>query len=291
MARRPLLFALVLVLLFMMGVTLSACGGGGEATTTAVTTAGSGAGAGSETSTTTEAVSTDTNKAATDFTTKTIKITIHAAAGGSADVPIRGLLPYLEKQLGVAVIAENVEGGGGRTARAQLYKAEPDGYLLGTLTVPSIYLGQALYEGQYDTSKFTYISNIGGNDYRTVIVKADSPIQNWGDLVELSKTKKIVIAQRRLGATAHCERDHKQTAGLLTTHPVKRQRSPGTGAGRACGRRSCVEFGLRAVLKGSSYHRHSFPWPYGGTAGSSLIRGTWLQRYGHSLPDRGRRPA
>jgi tripartite-type tricarboxylate transporter receptor subunit TctC len=60
-----------------------------------------------------------------------IRLVVGFPAGGSSDAIARIVQPYVEKQLGQAVIVENRPGAGGAIAIGMVAKAPPDGYLIG----------------------------------------------------------------------------------------------------------------------------------------------------------------
>ncbi len=85
--------------------------------------------------------------AADKYPTRPIKLVITHAAGGSADIQARLIAPYIEKYLGQTLVLENMEGAGGRKARAAVYKMDPDGYNILITGYPSTVVGQLLYQG------------------------------------------------------------------------------------------------------------------------------------------------
>ena len=56
------------------------------------------------------------------------------AAGGATDAAMRGVTQYLEEELGIPVLTENVSGGLSAVGLLHVKTAEPDGYTIGTLT-------------------------------------------------------------------------------------------------------------------------------------------------------------
>ncbi len=62
---------------------------------------------------------------------RAIHLVVGFPAGGSSDAIARIVQPYVEKQLGQAVIVENRPGAGGAIAIGMVAKAPPDGYLIG----------------------------------------------------------------------------------------------------------------------------------------------------------------
>jgi tripartite-type tricarboxylate transporter receptor subunit TctC len=71
------------------------------------------------------------------FPTKTITCINPGAAGGSSNIGWRTLQPFLEKEMGVSVVIEDIPGGGGWVAWGALSNRAPDGYTVGGVHVPA----------------------------------------------------------------------------------------------------------------------------------------------------------
>ena len=132
-----------------------------------------------------------------------IKVILTHGAGGSVDTQARLIAPFIEKNLGGSLVVENMEGAGGRKARAFVFKAKPDGYTLLVTGMPSTVVGEMLYKGDYKTPEYTFIHNFMGKDYSIVAVADKSPIKDYKQLVEQSKTKKIKLGCAGTGTTDH----------------------------------------------------------------------------------------
>lgn len=140
-----------------------------------------------------------TNTASSDsgkpkFPTNTIKLEITHAVGGTVDTAARSIAPYLAKQLGVSVVPENVEGSGGRIARAKVFKDKADGYTILATGMPSAQLGQLLFDGSYKTMDFTFLGNIYGGDSGVIYVNASSNIKTFADLQKLATSGQVNLA-------------------------------------------------------------------------------------------------
>jgi len=126
---------------------------------------------------------------------KRIRMIITHGVGGSVDLPARAMIPYLEKAFGIPVVPENLEGNGGRRAMEEAFAAKPDGYTIVVSAFPSRLIGELLYpESKYKMKDFVHLGAWVGGDYRTVLVKADSPYKTFNDLMEAGKTKKLKAA-------------------------------------------------------------------------------------------------
>lgn len=75
--------------------------------------------------------------AAADFPTKYITVVCGYTAGGSTDVQMRGIVPYVQKYLGKGIIVENRPGANGIIAFNDVFSATPDGYTLLVTSIPA----------------------------------------------------------------------------------------------------------------------------------------------------------
>ncbi len=145
--------------------------------------------------------------AAEKFPAKPIKLVITHGAGGSIDLPSRGLAQYMQKYLGVAIICDNMEGAGGRRAMEYVFnQAKPDGYTIVASGFPSRLIGELIYDPKYKMKDFVHLGSWVGGDYRSIIVRADSPFKNFQDIVAESKKRKLTVAGGGgLGSTGHLQ--------------------------------------------------------------------------------------
>jgi hypothetical protein len=92
---------------------------------------------------------------------KTITVVSGVAPGGSGDIRIKALLPFLRKYIpgNPTLVVENMPGGGGRKAANHLYNnVRPDGLIIGVLAATAIPLEVLKESGvMFDSSKFTYL--------------------------------------------------------------------------------------------------------------------------------------
>ncbi|MDO9066819.1 MAG: tripartite tricarboxylate transporter substrate binding protein, partial [Chloroflexota bacterium] len=144
-----------------------------------------------------------TKAPAEKYPTRPIRVVQTHAPGGWLDTNTRLIQPYVEKYLGVSLAIENMEGAGGRKARAYVYTQPPDGYTILVTALPTAQLGEFLYAGEYKTTNFSFISTYAPQDVQVIAVAANSPIKTYKDLVELSKTKVL-----KLGTAGTATPDH-----------------------------------------------------------------------------------
>jgi tripartite-type tricarboxylate transporter receptor subunit TctC len=140
------------------------------------------------------------------FPNKNIQFVIPYAPGGGFDVYVRIIAPVMEKYLPnkVNIVPINIASGGGSRGVAQLYRAKPDGYSIGILNIPGMFiLQQQQGAGAYDLSKFSWIGAMGEGERYVISVGATSPLKTFTDLKALSAKRPIKLSVTGPEGTAY----------------------------------------------------------------------------------------
>ncbi|MBP1154525.1 MULTISPECIES: tripartite tricarboxylate transporter substrate binding protein [unclassified Paenibacillus] len=138
-------------------------------------------------------------KPAVDFPTKSVTIVVHTKAGGPTDTMARELAKAAEPLLGKTVMIENQPGGSGASQMAELAKAKPDGYTLGTLTPSQIGMWNSNLKEQFKVDSYSYVSGVQIDPY-VIAVHSESPYKTLQDLVDAMKAKPKTINVGGYGA-------------------------------------------------------------------------------------------
>jgi tripartite-type tricarboxylate transporter receptor subunit TctC len=114
--------------------------------------------------------------------TSVVTLVTHSSPGGGSDVFLRSMAPHLSRIMNSTMIVENVEGGSGAKAMAQLARARPDGAELYATTPTFIYTSlmsrpAATYHDLEPLVNIFY-------DPEVLFTAADSPYQTLKDVVE-----------------------------------------------------------------------------------------------------------
>lgn len=121
------------------------------------------------------------------FPNRPITIIVNFGAGGSTDTAVRLLAQIAEKALGVPLIIANKTGGGGAVGAAELAKAKPDGYTIGTVTSAPMTILPVMNRVSYDPFKdFAFISGFARYPYG-IYARANSPFKSIRDVVEAAR--------------------------------------------------------------------------------------------------------
>jgi tripartite-type tricarboxylate transporter receptor subunit TctC len=142
--------------------------------------------------------------AAEDFPTKDITFIIPYSAGGGFDNYVRAIAPVMETYLPnrVTVVPTNVAAGNGSRGINQLYRAKPDGTVIGIFNIPGMFILQQEGGAGYDLAKFTWLGGIGRDNYG-LGVAVTSPIKSVADLRALSQTRPIKFTTTGPEGTAY----------------------------------------------------------------------------------------
>ncbi len=113
--------------------------------------------------------------------TPVVTLITHSSPGGGSDVFLRSMAPHLSRIMKATMVVENVEGGSGAKAMAQLARARPDGSEL-YATTPTF-----VYTSLMSTPAATYrdlepLVNIF-YDPEVLFTAADSPYKTLSDVV------------------------------------------------------------------------------------------------------------
>ncbi|MGF1698813.1 tripartite tricarboxylate transporter substrate binding protein [Photobacterium makurazakiensis] len=160
-----------------------------------------------------------TNVAVADdnFPRKPVSMVVAYSAGGGTDTAARLLAKHVEPYLGQRLIIQNKPGAGGQIGFSDLARSKNDGYKIGFINLPSLYMVKMLRNNvPYEFSDFEAIANIQV-DPVVVAVRSDSPYDTFEELLAEAKENpgklniggdgpqsnnqlQLMIAQQKLGA-------------------------------------------------------------------------------------------
>ncbi len=127
--------------------------------------------------------------AESDWPSRTITIIHGFAAGGPSDVVARVVADGLSKSLGQSVIVEPRPGASGTSAAAQIARAAPDGYTLGTIPAGHATAAATFAKLPFRAvDDFTMISLATNYPY-VMAVNVESPIKSVAELIEAARAR------------------------------------------------------------------------------------------------------
>ncbi|MEX2547589.1 MAG: tripartite tricarboxylate transporter substrate binding protein [Chloroflexota bacterium] len=137
----------------------------------------------------------------TEFPHDSLTFVVPFGPGGGTDTLARLIVEYVEDELGVPVIVENVPGAGATIGTAQIYQAEPDGSVVGIPADNALALAPRVQEDipYSDYDDFTYIIKAPANPM-VMVTGADQPYQDLNDALEAARERPGELAIAHAGA-------------------------------------------------------------------------------------------
>ena len=135
---------------------------------------------------------------------KPITVYIPLSAGGTTDVFVRTIAPYMEKVLGQKMVLINKPGSGGAVAISALSKADPDGYTMSWANLPTLVTIPQMRKLTYNPKDLVYVASPMHYDY-ILYVKKDAPWNTLAELIDFARKNpgKVTYGTPGLGTTNH----------------------------------------------------------------------------------------
>ncbi len=128
-----------------------------------------------------------TSAQAQTWPTRQVTLVVPYPPGGLIDLVARALQPFLQAELGVAVIAENRSGAGGNVGAEVVARSQPDGYTL-LVANPSLAISPTLYAklNYRPVEDFAYVGRYG-SVANVLVVNPAVPARTVQELVTYAK--------------------------------------------------------------------------------------------------------
>jgi tripartite-type tricarboxylate transporter receptor subunit TctC len=139
------------------------------------------------------------------YPTRSIKLIVPFSAGGSTDIIARLTAAQLTKDMGQAVVVENVGGAAGALGTMQAMNAAPDGYTLLIATVSTMIVYPAAHpKPQYALDNFVPITNIASMP-NIITVTPSFPAKDLKEFIAVLKKDpgKYSFATSGIGSINH----------------------------------------------------------------------------------------
>jgi tripartite-type tricarboxylate transporter receptor subunit TctC len=143
--------------------------------------------------------------AQSSYPTRSIRLVVPFSAGGSTDIIARLTAEQMRKELGQAVVVENVGGAAGALGTMQVMNAAPDGYTLLIATVSTMIVYPAAHpKPEYSLDNFVPITNIASMP-NVITVSPNFPAKNLTEFVAVLKASpgKYTFATSGVGSINH----------------------------------------------------------------------------------------
>lgn len=131
-----------------------------------------------------------TSSSTTPWPDRSIRLVVPFPAGSATDVAVRLIETQLTPQLGQSVVVDNRSGASGAIGVDAVAKAQPDGYMVGLITVSTHAVASSLGKKlPYDPiADQTPVGMIGSTPY-VLVTYPGLGVRNLKDLVALAKAK------------------------------------------------------------------------------------------------------
>jgi len=122
------------------------------------------------------------------FPTQSVRLVVPYSVGSGTDSEARAIAPHVRVHLGVPVIVDNQPGADGRVALSQFARTRPDCYRLAFYGIPSMILGELLYQVPYRIRDFTHIFS-WIRESQVLVVRSGSWVDTASFLAEAKRRR------------------------------------------------------------------------------------------------------
>lgn len=138
-----------------------------------------------------------------DFPTKHITIICGFGPGGSTDIQIRGITPYVQKYLGQGIVVENRTGASGLIAFNEGFSAKPDGYTLLVTSSPAITIAEKYFpnSAKFEVRKYSHIYGFAREEL--ILIGHPEMYKSFEDFLRAGADKKLKVGTSGKGQPSH----------------------------------------------------------------------------------------
>ncbi len=142
---------------------------------------------------------------AAKFPTRQIKMIVPWNAGGGADIAVRTLQPYLEKELGTKITVVNMTGANGWIAWNELLKEKPDGYTIAQMNLPTVYAGwmDPQQKRNANLDSFMMVANEVTDSDCLVVKAGDDRFKDLKSFLDYAKKNEVLSGDNGVGTNTH----------------------------------------------------------------------------------------
>jgi tripartite-type tricarboxylate transporter receptor subunit TctC len=134
---------------------------------------------------------------------KTVTLVATTAPGGSGDLRVKAVMPFLKKHIpgNPTVVIQYMDGGGGRKGANHVYTVKPDGLTIGAASGAIVGLAIMKEKGvSYDPDKFIYLGTAEHENHAVIYTRRDLGLNN---LEKLRAASGIRIGGQTVGHVSY----------------------------------------------------------------------------------------
>tara|TARA_R110001606_G_scaffold345151_1_gene493895 strand:- start:10958 stop:11932 length:975 start_codon:yes stop_codon:yes gene_type:complete len=157
---------------------------------------------------------------AADYPSRPITEIVPYPAGGSTDLAGRAMARALNADLGVNVVADNRQGGGGSVGIAAVARGRADGYTIGVAPVGTIANQPHMHRTPYNVESFDYLCQFYYAP-EVLVVKPGSPFKTLKEVVTYAKAHpgELTFGTPGPGTLPHLGMEQfQEVTGIKLTH-------------------------------------------------------------------------
>lgn len=157
-----------------------------------------------------------------------IEVVVGFAPGGTTDVMVRVLAPYIAKQLGdnASLVIVNRPGASGEIAVSQVMRAKPDGQTIGIVNLPGYFFVPMHRKASYSTNDLTLVARVV-SDPTVMVTRKDAKLLDLKQVVGQLKASPSSLSAGHNGVGTN---GHLAMARLESAAGVKMNAIPYNGS-------------------------------------------------------------
>jgi tripartite-type tricarboxylate transporter receptor subunit TctC len=140
---------------------------------------------------------------AQDYPTRTIRMVVGTAPGGSIDVEARIIAQKLGEVLGQQVVVENRPGASGMVGAEYVAKTDPDGYTIFLQSGDFITLSSLAPRTTFDPSKELLPLAMVSNNPLAIVAGANAPFNNVKELIDAATSSRDGLTYATYGVATY----------------------------------------------------------------------------------------
>ncbi len=144
-----------------------------------------------------------------------IEVVVGFAPGGTTDVMVRALAPFIARHMGnnASLVIVNRPGASGEIAVSQVMRAKPDGYTVGIVNLPGYFFLPMYRKTSYTTKDLALVARVV-SDPTVMVTRKDSKLKDLAQVVKDLKASpsRYSAGHNGIGTNGHLAMVRLQTA-------------------------------------------------------------------------------